>query len=68
MQVKEAKQHQGAINKEALGLFSQVNNPSELVKNILENESDRIYRINRIFFAFPEERQKGESFFEVNFC
>jgi len=26
-------------------------------------KSDRINRINRIFFAFPEERQKGASFF-----
>jgi len=30
-------------------------------KQYEKNESDRIYRINRIFFAFPEERQKGES-------
>jgi len=31
---------------------------------IKDYKSDRIYRIFRIFFAFPEERQKVSTLFE----
>jgi len=31
---------------------------------IRDYKSDRIYRIYRIFFAFPEERQKVSTLFE----
>jgi hypothetical protein len=30
-------------------------------------ESDRIYRMDRIFFAFPEERQKASSHLRADF-
>jgi len=32
-----------------------------------ENELDRIYRMDRIFFAFPEERQKASPLFRASF-
>jgi hypothetical protein len=33
----------------------------------LSKELDRIYRMDRIFFAFPEERQKASSLLGADF-